>query len=262
MKEAGMRHRAVVAIVVVLLTVPASAQLVVVDPSNLAQVVLIARRAQQVYEQVRAEYELVTRMARGLGDLRAYRIPGIAMTALDATGREFGRPWIEGMNGGDARGGAYLATVLPLQRPDIGLDRLNAAGRRAFENRYATVEISDSVAMMGAHQVALLRNYHAKLQQAVDSLQADALSGSPDYHQMTAVLDKISAGELLARRQDMAANQLLSHALEQLLARNKRERDTEADTINMQLTSWWKGRVVNEAFVAGAGDALRTWRQP
>ena len=55
---------------------------------------------------------------------------------------------------------------------------------------------------------------------------------------MTAILDKIAAGELLGRRQDMAANQLLSHALEQLLARSKRQRDTEAATINMQLTTW------------------------
>ena len=55
---------------------------------------------------------------------------------------------------------------------------------------------------------------------------------------MTAILDKIAAGELLARRQDMATNQLLSHALEQMLARSKRERDTEAATINMQLTTW------------------------
>ena len=52
---------------------------------------------------------------------------------------------------------------------------------------------------------------------------------------MTTVLDKIAAGELLGRRQDMAANQLLSHALEQLLARSKRLRDTEASTLNMQM---------------------------
>ena len=63
-------------------------------------------------------------------------------------------------------------------------------------------------------------------------------------------------------RQDMASNQLLSHALEQLLSRSKRQRDTEAATINMQLVTWRDGRAANEAFVAGTGDALRTWRQP
>jgi hypothetical protein len=60
----------------------------------------------------------------------------------------------------------------------------------------------------------------------------------------------------------MASNQLMSHALEQLLARSKRQRDTEAATINMQLVTWRDGRTANEAFVAGTGDALGSWRQP
>ena len=68
--------------------------------------------------------------------------------------------------------------------------------------------------------------------------------------------------ELLGRRQDTAANQLLSHALEQLLARSKRLRDTEAGNVNMQLLMWRDGPAVNDAFVRGAADALRSWRQP
>src|SRR5262245_20963146 len=109
------RKSIVITFLVLVLTVPASAQLVVIDPSNLAQVVLIAQRAQQVYEQVQAEYQLITRMARGLGNLNAYRIPAIAVSPLDSTRLQYGRPWIEGMNAGDARGGAYFATVVPLQ---------------------------------------------------------------------------------------------------------------------------------------------------
>ncbi len=131
-----------------------------------------------------------------------------------------------------------------------------------MERQYATIEITDSVAMMGGHQVALARGYHGRLQDAVESLESDVVNGLSRYHEMTAVLDKISAGELLARRQDMLSNQLLSHALEQLLARSKRLRDTEASTINMQLVTWRDSRAANEAFVAGTGDALRTWRQP
>src|SRR5262249_18187613 len=110
-----MRRCTLVAILIFgVLAVRVSAQLVVIDPGNLAQVVLIAERAQQVFEQVQAEYQLVTRMARGLGNLNAYRIPAIAMSPLDATRLQYGRPWIEGMNAGDARGGAYMATVVPL----------------------------------------------------------------------------------------------------------------------------------------------------
>jgi hypothetical protein len=116
--------------------------------------------------------------------------------------------------------------------------------------------------MMGGHQVALARGYHGQLQEAVQALEGDVLNGLSRYHEMTAILDKIAAGELLGRRQDMLSNQLLSHALEQLLARSKRLRDTEASTMNMQLVTWRDARAANDAFVAGSGHALRTWRQP
>jgi hypothetical protein len=257
-----IRRGVVTLLLLAVVAVPMSAQLVVIDPGNLAQAVLIAQRAQQVYDQLQAEYQLLLRMSQSLGNLGAYRIPSIGITALDAARFEYGRPWIEGMNGGDARGTAYLGTAVPLQRPENTVSRLSASGRRLFENQYATVEISDSVAMLGGHQVALIRNYHNRLQEAVQRLQDDVLNPSPNYHQLTAVLDKISAGELLARREDMASNQLLSHALEQLLARSKRERDTEAATLNMQLTTWREGRAANDAFAAGTGVALQTWRQP
>ena len=67
---------------------------------------------------------------------------------------------------------------------------------------------------------------------------------------MTAILDKVAAGELLGRRQDMATNQLLSHALEQLLARSKRLRDTEAATMNMRLGGLRDGRAAGASLIA------------
>ena len=97
---------------------------------------------------------------------------------------------------------------------------------------------------------------------AVEDLEGDVMNGLERYHEMTAILDKVAAAELLGRRQDMAANQLLSLALEQMLARSKRLRDTEASTMNMQLVTWRDGRAANDALVRGTGDALRTWRQP
>ena len=116
--------------------------------------------------------------------------------------------------------------------------------------------------MMGGHRVGLIRGYYGELQRAVNALERDVLNSGSSYHEMTAVLDKVAAGELLGRRQDMAANQLLSHALEQLLARGKRQRDTEASTLNMQLVTWRDGEAANRAFRADAGHALATWRQP
>jgi conjugal transfer/entry exclusion protein len=258
-----MSRRFWVALTVVAVgTVPVHAQLAVIDPANLGQAILIAQRAQRQLQELQAQYRTILRMAQGLGTMESYRIPPIALTRHDAARWAYGRPWIQGLNSGDATGAAYWATTTPLERPDVLPARLTGAARRAFERQYATVEITDSVATMGGHQVGLIRGYHGQLQDAVRALENDVVNGSPRYHEMTAILDKIAAGELLGRRQDMAANQLLSHALEQLLARSKRLRDTEAATMNMQLVAWRDSRAANQAFVAGAGDALRTWRQP
>ena len=241
---------------------PAHAQFAVIDPANLVQTIRIAERTLQHYNQLRMQYDVILRMARRLGPMDPYRIPTIPITGHDPGRWTYGRPWIEALTTGDPRGILYGATVLPVQVPSVVPARLTANARLALERAYATIEIADSIAQIGAHQVALSRGYHGRIQEAVEALEADVLNPSQAHHEMTAVLDKIAAGELLARRQDMAGNQLLSHALEQLLARSKRERDTEAATINMQLTTWREGQAANEAFVAGTGDALRTWRQP
>ena len=241
---------------------PARAQVLVIDHANLTQAVLIAQRAQRHYEELQAQYRTIMRMSQGLGAMEGYRIPTISATRHDADRWPYARAWLQGLNSGDPTGAAYWATTIPLERPAALPDTLSAAARRTLERQYATVEVTDSVATMGGHQVGALRAYHGRLERAVEDLEGDVLNGLLRYHEMTAILDKIAAGELLGRRQDMAANQLLSHALEQLLARSKRLRDTEATTMNMQLVTWRDGRAANEAMVAGSGDALRTWRQP
>lgn len=240
----------------------AHAQLVVIDPANLIEAVSIAERTQRQYQELMAQYRTILRMSQGLGSLEGYRVPAVAPSRHDLAPWSVGRPWLAAFNAGDPAGAGYWSTTIPLQVPRDLPPGMPASARRAFERQYATVEITDSVAMMGGHQVGALRGYHGQLQGAVEELEADVMSGLLRYHEATAILDKIAAGELLARRQDMASNQLLSHALEQLLARSKRLRDTEAQTMNMQMVTWRDSRGVNDAMVAGTGDALRTWRQP
>ena len=256
------RRVLITGVLVAALATPAHAQWAVFDPANFAQAVLIAQRTQRHYEELLAQYRTILRMGQGLGALDPYRIPSIAATRHDVGRWPYGRAWLQGLNSGDPAGVAYWATTLPLERPSALPARLTAAARRTLERQYATIEITDSVAMMGGHQVGALRGYHGQLQRAVQDLEGDVLNGLERYHEMTAILDKVAAAELLGRRQDMAANQLLSHALEQMLARSKRLRDTEASTMNMQLVTWRDGRAANDALVRGTGDALRTWRQP
>ncbi len=96
---------------------------------------------------------------------------------------------------------------------------------------------------------------------AIEALDHDVTNGTLEQS-TTAVLDKISGASLIGARQRQARVQLLSGMVEQLLIEGKRARDTEAAALNMQLVAWRDRQAANAAFVAGAGDALRTWRQP
>ena len=103
-----MSRRILLSIVfVVLMGSPGFAQLAVIDPANLVQATLIARRMQQHYEELRNQYLTILRMARGLGNMDGYRIPPIPITRHDASRGEYGRPGIQALNSGDAAGTAY-----------------------------------------------------------------------------------------------------------------------------------------------------------
>lgn len=257
-----MRTNAIVILCLLLAAAPARAQWVVIDPANLVQTIQIADRTLRHLETLRAQYETIRRMSEGLGNMQGYRIPTIPIASHDTGRWSYGGAWLTGLNSGDPRGTAYMAAARRLERPGALLQRLPPAARRAVENAYATIEITDSVAQMGGHQVSLVRGYNGLVQNAVDFLESDVLNGLLRFHEMTAILDKIAAGELLGRRQDTATNQLLSHSLEQLLARSKRLRDTETANMNMRLYGVLDGRAASTAVVDGAANDLRSWRQP
>jgi hypothetical protein len=241
---------------------PARAQWVVIDSGNLAQAVLIAERTLREYETLMEQYRTIRRMSQRLGDLSGYRMPSPSPTRHDVARWNYGRPWLQTLNSGNPTDDGYANIARLLDRPDALLDRLPAPARRAVEQAYATIEVTDSVARTAGQQVGRIRGYTDRLQQAVQQLEADVVNDAGPYHEMTAILDKVAAGALIGRRQDTASNQLLSHALEQLLIRSKRMRDTEATAMNMRLGGLRDGRTASASVVRGAADDLRAWRQP
>jgi hypothetical protein len=60
-----------------------------------------------------------------------------------------------------------MQTTRALQRPDALLDTLPEPTRKAIQNAYATIEITDAIATIAGHQVSLVRGYTGPLQQAV-----------------------------------------------------------------------------------------------
>lgn len=257
-----MKRAAIVCLIATLVVAPARAQIVVTDPGNLAQAILIAERTLREYEALWAQYQTMLRMAQGLGAMGRYRIPPSAITRHDPSRWPYGSPWLQGLNSGDSRGELYRQTTRALAQPASLLGQLPASARNAIETAYATIEITDAVAQIAGHQVSAVRGYSGALQQTIQALEDDVVDPRSRYHEMTAVLDKVAVGQLLARRQDNAANQLLSHALEQLLVRGKRLRDTEAATMNMRFGGLRHGRTAGTSVIRGAANDLRTWRQP
>ena len=242
---------------------PAHGQLVVNDPLNTAQAIALVQKTISEYQTLVQQYQTIMRMSQSLQNMARYRTVPIAFSSHDPSRFRYGAPWLTALNSGDARGDLYAQIARTMQRPGAAaLAGLPPEARRAIENAYATIEITDSIAQRGAHQVALVRGYGGSLQSVVQLLENDILSPASSFHQLTAILDKVAAGELVGRRQDTASNQLLSHALEQLLAQAKRRRDTEAATMNMRLVAMQRGRDFGRSYIEGSADALRTWRQP
>lgn len=89
-----MTRLIVVALTLAAMCTPASAQIPVTDPGNLAQAVLIAERTMREYQALWAQYQTLVRMSRGLGNMERYRLPSVPTATHDATRWTYGRAWL------------------------------------------------------------------------------------------------------------------------------------------------------------------------
>ena len=168
------------------------------------------------------------------------------------------------LNGGDADGRGYAA--IARARVSVGsafaaFGEDDGAAANALRAALATIEIADGVIIAGTDQTGRIRGNRRSEVNTIDALENDVVD--PNREQSTtAVLEKLSGAALIGTRQRQARAELLVGIVEQLLVDSKGARDTEAAAMNMQLATWRDGRSANDAFVTGAGNALRTWRQP
>ncbi len=246
---------------------PSHAQWVVYDPAvtyrNSVTAVLkevLVRLQQQQHSELR-------RMAHRLSmftSLAKYRVPDPPRWRthdFEGPAFLFARDYHAALNYGDRSGRSYLGISHPLIDPTSGIGRLPAVARRALSSHLATIDLTDAAVIAATHDTGQLRYNGRRELAAIEGLERDVTNDSLEQS-TTAVLDKISGAGLIGARQRQARIQLLDGVVEQLLVENKRARDTEAAAMNMQLTAWRDRAAANQAFVAGTGDALRTWRQP
>lgn len=260
-----MRRVLITVCLVMLATLPAAAQIVVHDRAVTLRNSITAAVQELLFETERDQHGQLRRMARRLRaftNLDKYLLPDAPKWRThDFETYLFANDYHAALNYGDPAGAAYLAVSHPVVSTGRLLDRLTPAARRALASRLATLDLADATAMTATHSTGALRYNGRRILRAIDTLEGHVVDPS-DEQSATAVLDKISGAVLIGARQRQARVQLLAGVVEQLLVDNKRARDAETVTTNMQLNTWRDGRAVNEAFAAGAGDALRTWRQP
>jgi len=243
----------------------ASAQLVVYDGATTARNTVTATLKEYLYQtqlQQRLKIREMARRLSALTSLRKYSLEDVPRWRTHGGEFFYAQPYNDALIFGDSAGAAFVDLSQPLLSDARLLDRLDVAARRRMEARLATVNLADAGAIAGTHGTGQLRLLGRRNElQAIDALERDVIDPSSDQS-TTAVLDKVSGAALIGARQRQARIQLLVGVVEQLLVETKRARDTDMAALTMQMVTWRDGRAVNEAFVAGSGDALRTWRQP
>jgi hypothetical protein len=250
----------------------ARAQLVITDPAVTLREAVIAVLKGQLLGTLTQEAGRVWRMATRLSaatNLAKYAVTGVGVPMWRIHvffGDEFlyANPYNAALNYGDATGTAYEQVARPRQAPGLELTQLAELAPHAdaaILAELATLDAADSTMIAGTDQTGLLRYNGRQELAAIDALEDDALDPSATQS-ATAVLDKISGAALIRARQQQARVQFLAAIVEQLLVDNKRSRDTEAATMNMQLERLRWGQAANASVVAGAAADLRAWRQP
>jgi hypothetical protein len=254
------------ALVAVLLSVPhhAAAQLIVIDIPQINEMVTVVEKTIEIYSVLMRQYNTIVALNTKLeGGLARFRTPSILPSRHDIDRYGPGRPYLQGLNDGDARGDLYRQVVSEI--PDIRAVLADSPPDAAdlLRRQVADLEIGDSIAQRGIDQRATVMGFTGgELLTALEALADDTVDPRTAKHFPTARLDLLTGYALTEARQRTAQNQLLSHALEQLLLRGKQTRDTEAIVMKARVNGMVHGFDAVVAAVEGSDDAIVGGRRP
>lgn len=262
-----MRRMLLIPLGLVMLSATGYAQIVVHDSSVTIRNAITAALKEYLLEVQMAQHSQLRRMAQRLSfftPLGKYNAPDAPRWRRHPGGDDEGEMISSSLQSaldfGDRDGTAYTAIVQTVVPDPAVLAALDQAAVTVVKRQLATIELTDAVSVAAIHDSGRLRFAGRGELKAIEALDADVTDGSLEQS-ATAVLDKISGATLIAARQRQARSALLIALVEQLAVDTKRERDTHAAALNMQLSQWANAPEPGAAF-AGIGNALRTWRQP
>src|SRR5688500_5627992 len=263
MRGDSMRRVLLVLIGIVVLSGTGHAQIVVHDTSVTIRNAITAVLKEYLLEVQIAQYSQLRRMAQRLSmftHLGKYSAPDAPRwrrhPGEDGEGEMVSSLLQSALDFGDADGGSYRNLLHSVIADPAALAALPTAARNVVERHLATIDLADAVSVATIHNSGRLRFAGRAELNAIEALDADVTDGSLEQS-ATAVLDKISGATVIAARQRQAQSALLVGLVEQLAVDTKRDRDTHAAALNMQLSQWANAPTPGAAF-SGTGDALRT----
>lgn len=253
-----MRRLIPIALLWTLLAAPAQAQLAVIDPGQIAQLVVLIYQVESTIDLLREGQVTLDRMRRGVPNLGRYRLPDVPIGTHPIFMYPHAAALLEGMNVGDRNGIGWQLATQRLQIPADLFNGLGPAGQAALRAAYATVEVIDSTNILAANQVGRTRVYSGELQQRIDFLANDVING---VSEPTANLDKLAIAAMLRNRQQMAATQLLSSLVDQLIGTAKSKRDADVELLNSQISAL-RERGEDTTGLEGTANILANWSLP
>jgi hypothetical protein len=173
--------------------------------------------------------------------------------------------WVNGMNTGlpgSVNTGYQQATTPLLQYNGQFLAGMTPDEQNRVKSQYASVELSDGSNVTAMATIGAIRNNAQMIQNQINNLEQDSLSGDPNLNTEVSVLNKINATNVLTLRTLQDSNKLLLSLLEQNVIAAKQQRDTIANSIDTDIT--------RQATIAGnlsrvtstLGNSLQNFRMP
>ena len=196
-----MRRTFIISVLIIGMSLPAAAQIVVHDSAVTLRNSVIAALKELILniqgEQERRLYRMAKRLSMHTS-LDKYA--SIETPRWRTHGGEeflFANAYNDALIFGDPEGAAYTDLTQPVVAARAGLARLSPAARRAFMSRLATIELTDAATIADTNGTGQVRFYGRKQElRAIDALERQVLDPSNEQS-ATAVLDKISGAVLL-----------------------------------------------------------------
>jgi hypothetical protein len=245
---------------------------VVFDPAIYAQAVEQVIRLEQQYVQLVQSYQMLRSQYSQLiwnaqhvpvdmtTRYRAIATPWSRVDAANTYGTTEG--WMRAIGSGQNVAEGYARSTEPLQDYGEALGNVPADQLAHVKATYGAVELSDGATRASLETIGRLRANAPAVQAAIQGLEADSLSDSPEMNTEVAVLNKINAAGLVSIRSAQDTNQLLVALAEERTLEAKRARDAEARAINQHVRFVSDGKAALTAQSASASDAMLAFRMP